>query len=72
MKHRTELEEVYGRNFSSTEWEAVGTLEQLARKLADHCALVINAEAGKVSREPLRYNEQWTLEKLITYLQAKV
>ncbi len=69
---RTEIEEVYGHSFTDKEWESVAALESLAGELANHCAITINEEAAKISREPLTYNEQWTLETLIAKLQAKV
>ena len=69
---QTELEEFYGRVFTAAEWEAVEALDGLAEALTNHCCKVINRDASLISREPLKYNEQWTLEKLIEKLQARV
>ena len=68
----TQLEEDYGRSFNESEWMAVESLDGIAEALAQHCCEIINRDAGRVSREPLKYNEQWTLEKLIEKLQARV
>jgi len=69
---KTQIEEDYGRAFNESEWAAVESLDGIAESLAVHCCHVINRDASKVGREPLKYNEQWTLETLIAKLQARV
>lgn len=69
---RTAMEEDYGHAFSDEEWETVDHLNKIADGLADHCCSEINRLAALESREPVKYNEQWTLEKLIRILQGRV
>jgi hypothetical protein len=69
---RTQIEQDYGHAFTPEEWQAVEYLDGIAEKLANRCARIINKRALPFGVEPIRYNAQWTLEKLIDKLQAKV
>lgn len=62
----------FGRKFSDDEWETVAGLESIARDLSELCASEINRRAVCLPIEPIRYNAQWTLERLISFLQSKV
>ena len=69
---RTRIEEDYGHPVTDAEWAVIDEMNAIASRLADHCCERINALTGKLPREPVTYNQQWTLEKLIGILEARV
>ena len=69
---RPQLEEAYGHTFGDAEWQTIEALDAIAEHLADACCRSINRKASKIDRTLIRYNEQWTLERLIAKLEARV
>lgn len=68
----TQIEEDFGHVFSDLEWEAINGMDAIAEALANHCCLTIGERVENLPNEPMRYKAQWTLEKLIEKLQARV
>ncbi len=69
---KTRIEEDFGFAFTEAQWAAYEALDKIAEDLANHCCIEINRLAKQVSRDPIKYNEQHTLEELIKKLNARV